>query len=219
VIVDLIGLGSVKERAARDGANHLTEFRSIMPTGKGACGMKPITPRWKLALSTLALVLLSGCITTPEEKLRQAAANGNRLRVETFLGQGVNAQAADERGSTPLLLAAKNGHRDVVTLLLDQGASVNLARQDGVTPLFIAAQEGQRDVVALLLEKGADVNAQARIGGVTLLHVGAYRGDREIVTLLLQHGADKNVRMSSGERPVDLARTQGHQALIPLLEP
>ena len=172
-----------------------------------------------LLLSVLALGLVSGCTTTSEEKLRQAAAEGNLLRVETFLRQGINAQAADGLGTTPLLLAAKHGHRDVVALLLDQGAVINSARQDGVTPLFIAVQEGRQDVVALLLEKGADVNMQARVGGVTLLHIGAYRGDEKIVTLLLQHGADKNARMSSGERPLDLARTQGHQTLIPLLEP
>lgn len=173
----------------------------------------------ELVLSALAVILISGCATAPEEELRKAAAEGNLLRVETFLRQGVNAQAADERGVTPLFLAIKNGHRDVVALLLKQGAAMNSARQDGVTPLFIAIQEGQRDVAALLLEKGADVNAQARIGGVTFLHVAAYRGDPAIVTLLLRHGADKHARMSSGERPVDLARTQGHQALIPLLEP
>jgi ankyrin len=125
-------------------------------------------------------------MTAPEEKLRLAAAEGNVLRVQTFLEQGISPQTADAHGVTPLFLAAKNGHRDVVALLLGQGA---------------------------------DVNAHARIGGVTLLHVGAFRGDHAMVTLLLQHGADKNARMSSGERPVDLAHTQGHQVLIPLLEP
>jgi ankyrin len=181
--------------------------------------MESVMSLWRSIFCTLVLLLMSGCVTTPEEKLRRAAAEGNFLLVKTFLGQGVNAQAADERGITPLLLAAKNGHRDVVALLLGQGAPVNPARQDGVTPLFIAVQEGRRDVVALFLEKGADVNAQARIDGVTLLHVGAYRGDQAIVTLLLQHGADKHARMSTGERPVDLAHRQGHTKLIPLLEP
>jgi ankyrin repeat protein len=184
--------------------------------------MKAVLPsreRTIYTLCTLALVLLSSCATAPEEELRTAASEGNLLRVETLLGQGVTAQAADERGVTPLFMAAKNGHRDVVALLLKHGATMNPLRQDGVTPLFIAVQEGRRDVVALLLEKGADVNAQARIGGVTLLHVGAFRGDPAIVTLLLQHGADKHARLSSGERPVDLAQIQGHAALIPLLEP
>jgi ankyrin repeat protein len=181
--------------------------------------MRPIATHWTLALCPLVLVLLSGCMTAPEEKLRLAAAEGNLLRVQTFLGQGISAQAADGRGMTPLFWAAKNGHPDVVALLLERGAAMNPLRQDGVTPIFIAAQEGQRKVVALLLRHGGDANAHARIGDVTLLHVAAYRGDQELITLLLQHGANKHARMTSGERPVDLAQTQGHLALIPLLEP
>src|SRR5512139_3533182 len=98
--------------------------------------------QWRSAVHTLTLVLLSGCVTAPEENLRLAAADGNLLRVETFLGQGVDVQAADARGVTPLFLAAKNGHRDVVAVLLEQGAAANPARQDGVTPIFIAVQEG-----------------------------------------------------------------------------
>jgi len=179
--------------------------------------MKPVASHWALGLCPL--VLLSSCMTAPEEKLRLAAAEGNLLRVQTFLGQGISAQVADERGVTPLLLAAKHGHRDVAALLLERGTLVEPTRQDGVTPLFMAVQEGHRDVVALLLEKGAHVKAQAKIGDVTLLHVAAYRGDQEMIRLLLHHEADKNARMTSGERPVDLAQAQGHAALIPLLEP
>lgn len=177
------------------------------------------THNWELVFSAVALILITGCATSPEEQLREAAAEGNVLRVQTFLEQGVGTQAADEQGITPIFLAAKNGHRDVVALLLERGGSVNPTRQDGVTPLFLAGQERRLDVLVLLLEKGADVNAQAPMGGVTLLHIAAFRGDREIVTLLLRYGADKNARMTAGERPVDLARTQGHTALIPLLEP
>jgi ankyrin repeat protein len=179
--------------------------------------MKPIASHWALGLCPL--VLLSSCMTVPEEKLRLAAAEGNLLRVQTFLEQGISAQAADGRGVTPLFLAAKHGHRNVVALLLERGAAISPMRQDGVTPIFIAAQEGQREVVALLLKNGADINEQARIGSVTLLHLAAYRGDQELITLLLQHGANKHARMTSGERPVDLAQAQGHAALIPLLEP
>ena len=181
--------------------------------------MKPVATHWTLALCPLVLVLLSSCMTAPEEKLRMAAAEGNLLRVRTFLGQGIGAQAADVHGVTPLFLAAKNGHRDVVALLLERGAAMNPIRQDGVTPIFIAVQEGQQEVVALLLTHGADTNAQARISDVTLLHVAAYRGDQELITLLLRHRANKQARMTSGERPVDLAQAQGHAALIPLLEP
>ncbi len=181
--------------------------------------MKSVTPNCKTALCAFTLLLISGCVTTPEEKLRQAVVDGNLLRVRTFLEQGVNAQTADARGITPLHLAAKHGHRNMVEVLLERVSAVNLKSQDGITPLSIAVQEGRRELVALLLEKGAQVQEQVQIGGATLLHVAAYRGNQEIISLLLQHGADKQARMTSGERPVDLAQQQGHTTLIPLLEP
>jgi len=169
---------------------------------------------------TITLLLLSGCVTTPEERLRQAATDGNLSRVETLLGEGASLRAADERGASPLLMATKNGHRDVVALLLEKGASVNQPRHDGVTPFMIAVQEGNPDIVALFLEKGKDVNVRAPlVAGITLLHVAAHRGNREIVLMLLKHGGDKYARTMSGERPVDLARQHGHTALIPLLDP
>ena len=179
----------------------------------------PHSTGMRLVFPVLALLLGSGCVSTPEEKLRTAAMDGYLIRVERLLLDGVNPQAADERGMTSLHLAAKNGHREVVAHLLDHGAPMDQIRQDGVTPLFLAAQEGRREIVALFLAKGAEVNQQGRVGGVTLLHLSAYRGDQDMAALLLKYGADKNARMSSGERPVDLARQQGHTALVPLLEP
>jgi len=174
----------------------------------------------RVAVACTIALLLSGCVTTPEENLRQAATDGNLNQVEILLGKGVSLRTADERGASPLLLATKSGHRDVVALLLEKGASVNQPRHDGVTPFMIAVQEGHPDLVALFLEKGTDVNVPAPlVAGITLLHVAAHRGNREIVVMLLNHGGDKYARMMSGERPVDLARQHGHTALIPLLEP
>jgi ankyrin len=99
--------------------------------------MKPVVA--KMTLAICMLILVSGCMTAPDEQLRLAAADGNLLRVQTFLRQGVSPQAADARGVTPVFLAAKNGHRDVVALLLEQGATMSPSRQDGVTPRASAA--------------------------------------------------------------------------------
>ena len=168
----------------------------------------------------ITMLLLIGCVTTPEERLRQAATDGNLQQVDALLGEGVPAHAADGRGVTPLLMAAKNGHRSVAARLLENGASVNQPRHDGVTPLLIAVQEGRLDIVTLFLEKGTNVRVRAPlVAGITLLHVAAHQGNQDIVRLLLDHGADKYARMTSGERPVDLARQHGHMDLIPLLEP
>lgn len=83
-------------------------------------------------ICTLTLVLMSGCITAPEQKLRMAAADGDLLRVEALLRQDVAVQAADERGMTPLLLAVQGGHRDTVALLLEKGADLRAQPSIGV---------------------------------------------------------------------------------------
>ena len=181
--------------------------------------MKPIGVGREPYMYVLALVLMSGCVTT-EASLWQAATRGDLGRVTALLAQGHSAQAADERGVTPLFLAAQQGHRQVVALLLNHGASAIQPRHDGVTPLVVAIQGGHTEIVSLMLASGVDVNARtSQIAGATLLHVAAHRGDQEIVALLLKQGGNKFARMTSGERPVDLARQQGHTALIPLLEP
>jgi ankyrin repeat protein len=70
-----------------------------------------------------------------------------------------------------------------------------------------------------LLDHGADVTQATTHNGMTAMHVAALHGHREIVALLLKHGADKSAKATTGHRPVDFARQQGHGALVPLLEP
>ncbi|MCP9450610.1 MAG: ankyrin repeat domain-containing protein [Nitrospira sp.] len=171
------------------------------------------------ALSFLSLLFLSGCIASPEHRLREAIINGDSTQAAAALAHGAKVETTDEFGMTPLLLAVKHGHQPTVELLLEKGADLSRARHDGLTPLFMAIREGRADMVALLLEKGADVNVRGAISSVTPLHVGAYEGNQEIVMLLLKYGADKQARMTSGELPVDLARQLGRTNLIKLLEP
>jgi ankyrin len=102
---------------------------------------------------------------------------------------------------------------------LDNGADVRQATTNGSTALHVAALEGHQGIMALLLANGADVEQARTDNHVTALHVAAFQGHREIVALLLKHGADKTARATTGQRPMDLARQQGHSALIPLLEP
>ncbi len=122
--------------------------------------MKSITLTGNLAVCALMLVLFSSCCTTPEEKLRLAAAEGNLLRVQTFLGQGISPQVADERGITPIFIAAQEGQREVVALLLKNGADVNTRAGIGeVTLLHVAAYRGDQELIPLLLQYGANTHA------------------------------------------------------------
>ncbi|KAH7113172.1 ankyrin repeat-containing domain protein [Dactylonectria estremocensis] len=55
---------------------------------------------------------------------------------------GINIDAKDAYGRTPLSLAAGKGHEDIVRLLLDRGASIEAADPSGRTALSLAAGDG-----------------------------------------------------------------------------
>jgi ankyrin repeat protein len=74
-----------------------------------------------------------------------------------LLESGVDVNARDEAGFTPLHDAALAGNTAAVRTLLDHGANVNIRDKDsGATALYMAATMGREDVVNLLLERGAD---------------------------------------------------------------
>ncbi|MCP3103006.1 ankyrin repeat domain-containing protein [Myxococcus sp. K15C18031901] len=69
---------------------------------------------------------------------------------------GLDLNARDESGATPLFLAAWKGIEGAVGHLLAQGADPNIPDVDGNTPMHTAARNGFDRIVGLLLEKGAD---------------------------------------------------------------
>ncbi|WP_058936058.1 ankyrin repeat domain-containing protein [Roseateles depolymerans] len=68
------------------------------------------------------------------------------------------------------------------------------------------------------LAAGEDVNAHSG-DGYTALHGAAENGCLENVQLFLASGADVTIKTASGKTAADLARLQGHDAIVALLEP
>ncbi|HEX4949330.1 MAG TPA: ankyrin repeat domain-containing protein, partial [Blastocatellia bacterium] len=63
--------------------------------------------------------------------LNTAIRDGELKQVKTLLAQGVNINAQDADGTTPLMHAVVNAEADCVKLLLDQGADPNLSNKAG----------------------------------------------------------------------------------------
>ena len=83
---------------------------------------------------------------------------GILARVQDLLAQGVNPNAQDGVGSTPLMWAAGGGREEVVALLLGQpNINIEARNVSGRTALLVAAENGAfLQVVQLLLHHGAD---------------------------------------------------------------
>lgn len=149
------------------------------------------------AFGVMMLGIVAGSATRGTAATR---AEGDRP-----LQAGVDLDARDENGRSPLYWAVFNGEKELVKLLVEKGADVN-ARGGPYrcTPLYWAAFYGDIDTAELLIANGADF--MARDGdGETPLHYAAWNGQLEMVEFLIEKGADVNARDEFGSIPLHYA--------------
>ena len=88
------------------------------------------------------------------QRLCQAIVDQDLEHVQDWCEQdGVDVNARDHTGRTPLQLAALCSTPEVVQVLIDHGARIVSRIADGFTALHIAAQRGNTPIVRALLEK------------------------------------------------------------------
>lgn len=128
--------------------------------------------------------------------LIDAAAAGDAQAVEAALAAGVDVNARDADGTTPLMHAARGrgpnftptDHAEVVELLIQRGADVNAKTDTGFVALFWAARYGHDGAAKVLIDRGADVNARDK-DGITALKWASTNEHAKLVELLTAAGA------------------------------
>ena len=158
------------------------------------------------------------------------------------------ANARNESGDSPVLVALYGGRRDIAETLLARGAELDLFEacafglagrvqellerdpalvsaysHDGWTALHLASFFGHAEIASLLVARGADVNARSKSARFatsnTPLHAAAANGQTAVAGILMDHGADVNARDGSGFTPLGLAaNTRNDLLVIRLLE-
>ena len=88
--------------------------------------------------------------------LFRATREGNTDMVRSLTSApGVDVNATDQTGSTPLLEAARYGHDDICRILIGAGANLKSKDKDGKTALQLAIQGDHDEVVRVLKQAGA----------------------------------------------------------------
>jgi uncharacterized protein len=142
---------------------------------------------WSFLFLTVVLGAAS-CAST----IHTAARDGNTEAIQEFLKQGVDVNARNDYGSTPLMEAI-SGHRPATArALIEAGADVNATRYQ-FTPLIFAVIARDVDTIKLLLGKGADPKAFNN-SAVRFAVIGAKDNPPKvgIARLLVEAGADVN---------------------------
>ncbi len=134
--------------------------------------------------------------------LHAAVQTGDHDVIQRLLDLGVDINAQDDLGNTPLHSVYE---ADLAAFLLAAGADPNVANQQSYTPLHSAARYDLA-LTMVLLEAGADPTAQTDIGltplALTLQEEGF--ADYQIILALLDAGADPIDLPTSWTRMIDL---------------
>lgn len=131
--------------------------------------------------------------------------------VREQLDKGVNVNAMNDAGSTPLHITQSKA---IVKLLIEKGADVNALDESGKTPIFSKEVE----LTKILVEAGANINVRSNKYDSTPLTWYAYSGYLEGIQYMVSLGADINAKNSDGRSAYDIAKEFGHFELLDYLK-
>ncbi|KIW80446.1 hypothetical protein Z517_07062 [Fonsecaea pedrosoi CBS 271.37] len=133
------------------------------------------------------------------EKLLQAAQDGDAQELIRYLKRGANINTMDESRCTVLHKAALNGRTEVTRILLAQNnLDVNAQDEDGQTALYGATVRKEEAIIELLLKAGAKITIETTTGD-TALHQAASENYLQGVELLLGKGKTTTIKTSKEE--------------------
>lgn len=85
--------------------------------------------------------------------LKMAVLSGVQAAVSLHIRRGIEVNAIDEKGRSPLILAASKGHTETCRILLEAGADPRILDNEGNDALSIALDKRLDNLVKLLKER------------------------------------------------------------------
>ena len=149
--------------------------------------------------------------------LHCAVQEGHRSVVQVLIDAGVDIEAKNDVGRSPLLFASSLGHLDIVKMLVEAGADVCVTDNEGDTCLMLATYCGHTETVRYLVGlKDVEVN-HAENNGWTALHLTVELKLPGVVQVLIDAGADVEAQDTDGLSPLLFASSSGHLDIVKML--
>ncbi|KAG6963097.1 hypothetical protein JG687_00006751 [Phytophthora cactorum] len=133
-----------------------------------------------------------------------------------MLHSGMDLQAVNSDGLTPLHVACKVGNEQAAALLVYYGANLDSrAIRDDATPLILACRAESEGIAKLLVESNASLSA-CDSNGNTALHVAVQTGNEGLIMFVLR-GCDHTLlsqKNNEGETALHIAAKLGSFGIV-----
>ncbi|MEO3406930.1 ankyrin repeat domain-containing protein [Mucilaginibacter sp. CAU 1740] len=166
---------------------------------------------------TLLSLLLVCSLSVFAQNIFTAIKDNDVQGVRFLLNKGINLNAKDENGNTPLIAAVKNNQDKIANLILQTDVRVDSKDADGNTALMIAADKGSDAIVGLLLHYYPNTNTR-NANGATALMMAVNNGNANAVKSLLEHGANPKIKDKQHKAAIDYAKEGDKQQMAALLD-
>lgn len=151
--------------------------------------------------------------------LHIAAGEGTPDLTKLVLSCGLDVDASDINGSTPLMIVAERSYSSDCVLiaqqLLESGANVNAADEGNGTPLIGASGFGTLETIQFLIARGANVESRDWFNR-TALHRALERTaetEKEIISTLIEAQINIEARDNDGKSALGVALKRGDTAI------
>ncbi|KAJ8132969.1 hypothetical protein O1611_g657 [Lasiodiplodia mahajangana] len=126
------------------------------PNAETEDGLTPLHYAVRASSTTITALLLSRTrITRSYDLLAVPAQNGQESILRMLLNHGINANAKNTEGASPLHYAAEKGQFFATKLLIQHSADVQALTNRDLAPLDFADRYGHQEVVDILARHGA----------------------------------------------------------------
>ncbi|KAF0700960.1 Aste57867_8530 [Aphanomyces stellatus] len=107
--------------------------------------------------------------------------------VNKLVQKGVDVNAQDHQGKTPLMLAIEMRSMNIVQMLLDAGSDLGLKCHDGYSALYLAAKTSRLDIARMILPNLKD-------GGAQDLFTAIAENDADVLSHLVAAGVSPSLK-------------------------
>lgn len=139
--------------------------------------------------------------------LHFAAMSDHPETVRFFISKGLDIEAVNKYGETPIFVAAKEtDNPEVIEAFIKAGANINVTCNDGTTLLIIAAGFNPNpEIVKYLIKQGFDTEDCDDDGLTALLSAAAWQINSDVLVALIDAGANIRAKTKNGDNLFHMA--------------